>query len=303
MAGIAGVVYWDLRSGQRGLVEGMLALIHHRGPDGLYSEARKNIALGHAKLVLHERERSVTQPVWLPNGSCGLVADARLFNRDELVQALGFVSWFRDTPSDAELLLASYERWASRRSSNFVATLRSPSGMNGKAGCLPHVTLSGVKPFFFHTDAHGIRFSSEPKQLLCLPEVMVEPNDEVIADYLVRGKHWAREETFFLGVKRLRAGHMLIAANNYVHQKRFWPASAPAEDFRGSPDECAEQFYVLFRDGVQRRLETDALVAMELSGGYDSSAIVVAAAEILNSRSLVCITTYHDFPNLSGVSL
>lgn len=283
MAGIAGVVHWGSSAPPRDQVEGMLELIRHRGPDGLFVEARKNIALGHAQFILHERERNKTQPIWLPDGSCGLVADARLYNRTELLQALGSVSWFKDTPSDAELLLAAYLRWDEHAVANLRGDFAFAVWDQRKGRLLAARDPFGAKPFFYHVDSRGIRFGSEPKQLLCLPDVTVEPNDGVIADYLVRGAHRAFEETFFLGVNRLRAGHVLIAAaDNSLCQKRFWP-TPPLEDFRGSPAACAERFYALFRESVRRRLDMEALAAMELSGGFDSSAIVLAAADIFGS--------------------
>jgi asparagine synthase (glutamine-hydrolysing) len=283
MAGIAGIVRWGSAPATRDLVKGMLEAIQHRGPDGLYTEARQNIALGHARVVLHRRELSKTQPIWLPDGSCGLVADARLYNRRELLQSLGVVPWFRDTPSDAELLLAAYDRWGEQA----VAKLRGDFAFaiwdEREERLFAARDPFGVKPFFYRTDPDGIRFGSEPKQLLWLPGVAACPHDGVIADYLVQGAHRAFEETFFLGINRLRAGHMLIATNDSSRQKRFWPTSNRPEDFRGSRDECAEQFYALFREGVRQRLELDALPAMELSGGYDSSAVVLAAADIFDS--------------------
>ncbi|SIT58168.1 putative Asparagine synthase (glutamine-hydrolyzing) [Mesorhizobium prunaredense] len=285
MAGIAGIAHWGSRPAPRDLVEGMLEVIRHRGPDGLFAGARKNIAFGHAQLILSERERNKTQPIWLPDGSCGLVADARLYNHAELWRALGSVSWFRDTPSDAELLLAAYQRWGEQAVLKLRGDFAFAVWDERKGRLFAARDPFGVKPFFYHTDSDGIRFGSEPKQLLRLPGVTAEPHDGVIADYLYRGVHRAFEETFFLGVNRLRAGHFLIAANDRLYQERFWPASAPPEDFRGSAGECAEQFYFLFRESVRRRLDMDALAAMELSGGYDSSAVVLAAADIFKSRA------------------
>ena len=285
MAGIAGIAHWGSNPVPGDLVDGMLAVIRHRGPDGLHAETRKNVALGHARFVLSERERNKTQPVWLPDGSCGLVADARLYNREELLGALGSIPWCGDTPSDGELLLAAYARWGEQAVIKLRGDFAFAIWDERKGQLFAARDPFGLKPFFYHTDSHGIRFGSEPKQLLCLPGVTAKPDDRVIADYLFHGVPRAFEETFFAGINRLRAGHMLIAGENSVTQKRFWPAPTPPEDFRGSPEECAEHFSVLFRESVRRRLETDALAAMELSGGYDSSAVVLVAAEIYKSRS------------------
>ncbi|VVM05719.1 asparagine synthetase B family protein [Methylacidimicrobium tartarophylax] len=285
MAGIAGIIRWDSEPAPPDGIEGMLETIRHRGPDGLYAETRKNVALGHARFLLHERERNKTQPVWLPDGSMGLTADARLYNRAELVRVLGAVPWFREIPSNAELLLAAFERWGeecvTRLRGDFAFAVWDETRERLFAARDPF----GVKPFFYQANSRGIAFGSEPKQLLRLPGVGSEPNDGVIVDYLVYGSHRAFEETFFRDVRRLRAGHTLLALRNGVSQRRFWPASVPPEDFRGSPQECAEAFSILFRESVHRRLEMDARAAVHLSGGYDSSAVAVAAATTSSPRS------------------
>lgn len=256
----------------------MLARIAHRGPDGLYAESRGNVALGHARFVLHERERDRRRPVWLPDGSAGLVADARLYNRPELLRALGSPPWFRGVPSDAELLLAAFERWGEesvlRLRGDFAFAVWEAGPLRLFAARDPF----GAKPFFYHATPRGIAFGSEPKQLLGLPGVSPEPDAGVIADFLVRGGHRAFERTFFREIRRLPAGHILVAHPRGIAQTRFWPI--PPESFRGSPHACAEAFSELFPQSLRLRLAIDARAAIHLSGGYDSSAIAVAAAAI-----------------------
>ncbi|MDD4932948.1 MAG: asparagine synthase-related protein [Methylacidiphilaceae bacterium] len=285
MAGLAGIIHWSSDPIPRCRIDGMLEAIRHRGPDGLRAETRKNVALGHARFLLHERERNKTQPVWLPDSSMGLAADVRLYNRDELLRALGTVPWFRDVPSDAELLLAAFERWGeecvNRLRGDFAFAVWDETRERLFAARDPF----GVKPFFYHATSRGIAFGSEPKQLLRLPGVSAEPNDGVIADYLVHGDHRAFEETFFRNVQRLRAGHRMFAGPNGLSQNRYWPSSSPPEDFRGSPRECAEEFRALWYESVRRRLAMDTRAAIHLSGGYDSSAVALAAAEIARSTA------------------
>lgn len=68
--------------------------------------------MAHARLALRREElKWRAQPVWLPDRSKAIVADVRLYNRDDLLSRLGAVEWFRDLVSDAEIILALFERY------------------------------------------------------------------------------------------------------------------------------------------------------------------------------------------------
>jgi len=281
MAGLAGIVHFDDRPVVGGWIARMLDVVRHRGPDGLHFHACGAVGLGHARLMLHDFERNKTQPVWLPDGTCGLVADARLYNRRELLDMLGSVPWFAGTPTDAEVLLAAYERWGGE----VVLRLRGDFAFAAWDGRRGRVFAArdpfGVKPFFYLADRQRICFGSEAKQLLTIPGVQAKPNEVKIAELLVTGRGSAGEATFFENVMRLRPGHWLEADAAGVRIARWWD---PAPKAGAPPSICdervAERFYELFRGAVQRRLDTDRPIALELSGGYDSSSVVLAATEL-----------------------
>ncbi len=184
MAGLAGIIG---RRGQPAPIEqvrSMLETIQHRGPDGLDADAEGSAALGHAKLVLNEMERSQQQPAWLPDRSCGLVADARLYNREALRHELGRIDWLGDAPSDAALLLAAYLRWGEL----MLPRLRGDFAFvvwDGRKQCVFAARDPfGAKPLFYSQEADWFAFGSEEKALLCLPWVLDEIDEAVLAEYL-----------------------------------------------------------------------------------------------------------------------
>lgn len=111
MSGIAGIISWDDNAAGASSIEWMMRRIRHRGPQCLFWEARPPVVFGHALLALEQEELSHIQPLWLPDASCGIVADIHLHNREEVHRWLGEREWFRGKPSDAALLLAAYEQW------------------------------------------------------------------------------------------------------------------------------------------------------------------------------------------------
>ena len=302
MAGVAGIVHWDRRPVVRDSIARMLDVVRHRGPDGLDVEVRGAVGFGHARFVLHDFERGVTQPLWLPDGSCGLVADARLYNRRELLSALGDITWFAGPPTDAQLVLAAYERWhhgaVQRIRGDFAFAVWDDRRQRLFAARDPF----GVKPLFYTADTRRFCLGSEAKQLLAVPGMQARPNQAALARLLVNAWPSADEATFFDGILRLLPGHCLEAGADGVRVWRWWDPTARAETPSLVRDEeYAERFHELFRDAVARRLRVDCPVALELSGGYDSSSVVIAAAEIKASGSLALpklVTLSQDYPGL-----
>ena len=75
MSAIAGIIRWDGRPVPQAHIDGMMAVVSHRGPDGIRTEVAGHVALGHGLLALEKREMESSQPVWLPNRSAGIVAE------------------------------------------------------------------------------------------------------------------------------------------------------------------------------------------------------------------------------------
>lgn len=302
MAGIAGIVYWDQRPVAGELIDRMLAVVRHRGPDGLNVETHGGVGFGHARFALSDVERSRTQPVWLPDRACGLVADVRLYNRLDLLNALGNVPWFMGSPTDAQIVLAAYERW----NMEAVQRLRGDFAFAIWDGRIRKIFAArdafGVKPLFYVADRRRLCFGSEAKQLLVVPGVQTKPNDAAVAELLVTGRASAREATFFENVMRLRPGHCLEAGENGERTWRWWdPARRVAGPTPIRAEPYAQRFYELFRDSVERRLDTTSSIALELSGGYDSSSVVAVAAEL--KARVACplpkiVTISHCYPGL-----
>ena len=281
MAGIAGIVRWDGRPVSGEIVDRMLVSIRHRGPDGLHADVRGSVGLGHARFVLRVEERDRPQPVWTRDGDCAIVADVRLYNRANLLAELGDRAGGDGPPTDAEILLAAYERWdvaaIERIDGDFAFALWDGRRRRLLAARDP----LGVKPLFYAADRDRICFGSEAGALLAVPGVRGTANESAVAQLLLSGRGTAGEATFYEGVARLLPGHVLEASTDGARPRRWWhPAARDAAMPTMSDAGYAQRFYELFRGAVERRLAVDDPVAAELSGGFDSSSVVAAAADL-----------------------
>lgn len=254
-------------------------LIRHRGPDGLWHAVNGNVGMGSAMFATRTIDAQYRQPVSTPDDSLTIVADARLYNRDELQHRLGSITWLPEVPSDAGIILAAYEYWGVRMldvlDGDFVFAIWDAEHQQIIAARDPF----GVKPFFYYQDSQRFVFGSEPKQLLVMPGVPVEPDDVTIGEFLL-WKFKDSERTFFKGIRRLKPAHFLVATMDSAVQSRWWNPDPRDEITYRNPQRYYDQFRELLKSAVAKRLNTDFPVGAHLSGGFDSSSIVVLAAEI-----------------------
>jgi asparagine synthase (glutamine-hydrolysing) len=292
MSGIGGIIQFNGPPINPLDLERMMQRIHHRGPDGINAVSQAMIALGHANLVLHRRERMQKQPLWLPDNSVAIVADARIYNREDILQRLGNVSWFSNDPLDAAIILAAYERWQKGCLDYLDGDFAFAIWDDSKKCLFAARDPFGTKPFFFYAANGRFTFASEPKQILALPGVPFEPDDLIIGEYLF-ARFRERERTFFSNVRRLQPGHYLLASEGGVEQRRWWQPQPERQIHYMDEQQYFDQFREFLRAAIEKRLQTEYPTGIHLSGGRDSSSLVVLAADLYrkNSAELPAIRT------------
>ncbi len=286
MSGIGGVIFWDGRPAAEALAASVMEPIRHRGPDGVRWEARGPAALGQACLALRREEVGRYGTAWSPDGTRAVVADASLYNREELAGRLG-EGWWSAEPSDAASILAAYECWGEAAvellDGDFAFAIWD--AMNRRVFAARDAF--GVRPFVYYWSPELFAFGSEPKQLLRSRLVAPEPDDETVAEHLLF-RFGPSERTFLRGIARVQAGHVLVADAHGATQRRWWNPTGRERHGPASPEEMHAEFRALLKDAVRKRIGVDVPVASHLSGGVDSPSIVVLAAEIFRERAAPC---------------
>jgi asparagine synthase (glutamine-hydrolysing) len=224
------------------------------------------------------------QPMCDPSGRFWIVFNGEIYNYLELRAELAALGATFRTGSDTEVLLAAWAAWGE-------AMLPKLNGMWGFAiWDAKERTLFaardrfGVKPFHYRVAAGRLAFASELKPIV-LDGARV-PRAQAIYDLLALDWVDHTPETFFEGVFQLPAGHCLTAregapgAPGTVTTRRWWNLD-PARRERLSSTEAIERFRALFDDAVRLRLRADVPVGTCLSGGLDSTSIVIAAGAML----------------------
>jgi asparagine synthase (glutamine-hydrolysing) len=300
MCGIAG--FFDAREpATASRVRAMTDRLQHRGPnaeglllvdtrtgmtwtDGGATNATFDLALGHRRLSILDLSDAGLQPMASASGKHWLVFNGEIYNYVELREELRALGHAFHTGTDTEVLLAAYEEWG-------IACLQRCNGMWAFAlwdGNKRELYLArdrmGVKPLYYASGDGWLVFGSEIKALLAHPRVPREPNAAIVYDFLSLRLADHTNETFFEGIYRVPASHYLVLRPRHSPRiERYWDAQ-PAFRMEASEAEenaAIDRFRELFDDAVRIRLRADVPIGTCLSGGVDSSSIVVTANHLM----------------------
>ncbi len=110
-------------------------------------------------------------------------------------------------------------------------------------------------------------------------------DEEFVADFLLCGDP-GPERTIWADAQAVTQGSILKLENGKIATERFWtPYAFQPADGRCERDQI-EEFHALFREAVRSRIGPDGGVWAELSGGLDSSSIVVTAVTLTRTGSI-----------------
>jgi asparagine synthase (glutamine-hydrolysing) len=200
-----------------------------------------------------------------------LFFDGRLYERDELAKTLS------TTGSDADLVLAAYEKWGDslvwRVRGIFVILL-----LDRAQGRLLLVRDPlGVWPVFYARIPDGWAISPSILALQSCPGVSTEINRAHLAERLM--ERWRRaEETPFRAIRRVPPGHLLRLDSGGQHLTRYWDPAPPGRPVRWIAEEQIPEFADLL-DRAVGRCQGPGRTGIFLSGGLDSISVAVMAAE------------------------
>ncbi len=299
MCGIAGYVQANA-SVER--VRAMTDRLVHRGPndhgfvlidtrtgttwngDRARPVATFDMALGHRRLSILDLSEAGRQPMVSASGRQQVVFNGEIYNYLELREELiGLGHRFR-TGTDTEVLLASYAEWGTGCLSRFNGMWAFALWDEDTKSLILARDRFGVKPLYYSHGPDWFVFGSEIKALLAHPRVPRRPNPATVFDFLSLRLADHTHETFFEGITRVPQAHFLtyrsgrppVVERYWDCQPNFQADASPAEEQR-----AIERFRELFEDAVRIRLRTDVPIGTCLSGGVDSSSIVVTANRLM----------------------
>lgn len=273
MCGIVGELSFQPQPVPEDWIRKACSLMRHRGPDGEGVHLEGPLALGHRRLSVIDIDGGA-QPMTYAGGRYRITYNGELYNFRELRRELQGLGSEFTTDSDTEVVLAAYAAWG-------IESLRRLDGIfafgiwdrDAKTLLLARDPL-GVKPLLYQMDSTGIRFASELKALLAHPAVAPEVDDAGLQEFLALGYTLA-PRTIVRGVRKLPAGHCLVAVDAPAEPDSYWDlASAVRDAAEARPErDQIDRFGAMLDRTVKMQMVSDVPLGTFLSGGIDSSTI------------------------------
>jgi len=258
MCGIAAIIGNEKQSSDQ--LEGMLKTIAYRGEPNHFNESANFgfCVLGMNRLAIVDREKAV-QPITSADGRYTIVFNGEIYNYKELKAELEALGLSFNTDSDTEVLVNGYAAWGSdmlvKLRGMFAFFIYDKESSDFFAARDPF----GIKPLYYAKDTEGtLYFASEIKALAPIEQIskieLFPP-----ASYLEKGE--------------------LV---------KYWqiPESVKADQ---NEDELIDQIRDLFDQAVKRRVQTDLPIAVYLSGGIDSTAVLATACKYHNNVTAIIV--------------
>ena len=221
MCGILGFV--DDKLGHvegRALLEKMLDITKHRGPDNSSLWVNNNIFLGHNRLSIIDLSKDANQPMHYENLT--IVFNGEVYNYLEIRIELESLGYHFSTASDTEVILVSYKAWGHSCVEKFVGMWAFAIWDETDKTLFCSRDRFGIKPFYYFTQNGSFYFASEIKALKQSGDFRSDINIDQISIYLQIGWYFNEGQTFYKNVNTLPAGHNLICKAGKIQIVKYW---------------------------------------------------------------------------------
>jgi asparagine synthase (glutamine-hydrolysing) len=269
-------------------------LLAHRGPDdnGIFSDNHINFI--HTRLSVIDLTDAGHQPMFyspdkgassekhhpdfMKPSKVGIIYNGEIFNYKEIRSLLQSKGYIFTTQSDTELILASYLEWGTECIQRF----------NGMwAFCIYDkvneiLFLSrdrfGIKPLYYYVSDNEFIFSSELKPIYKLiPRIEIDPS--ALNHYFIMNTS-PTDRTIVNGIQKFPAASCMVfdlKTKKMALLNSYW--NSKFEEKVINEETAKSRITDILSDSVKRNMVSDCEVGAFLSGGIDSSIIVMLMKE------------------------
>jgi len=219
-----------------------------------------------------------------------LMWDGRLDNRSDLLLLLR--DSFCNDSSNAGLALAAYKRWGTRGFIHLIGDWSVVIHDDANRSTVLASDFAGVRPLYYTVQSGCVLWSSFVQPLVDASGIS-ELDEQYVGAFLLFGG--CPNRTPYRGIYSVPPGHAVCVSSTGTKISRFWTLPIGDEVRYRNHHRYEEHLRALFRDAVSVRLQTEAPVLAELSGGLDSSSVVSMANHLMRrytvpARSLTSVS-------------
>ena len=274
MCGIAGIV--GEPAPDEHVLGRMARAMVHRGPDdeGLWTDGVAGLAF--RRLAVIDLDPRSNQP--LHHDGLHLAFNGEIYNYRELRAELQSLGHAFVTEGDGEVLLRAWRHWGDaaleRLNGMFAVAVWDERQSTLTLACDPF----GEKPLYWWRDGDRLAFGSDIRAIAQAVPGLGTPDEHAVEVFVSRGLMPPPDGSFFAGVRRLPAAHLLRWSRGRVAVSRYW--TPRPVDVPDRYEDAVAALRELLVDSIRLRLRSDVEVGTSLSGGVDSSAVVALSAQL-----------------------
>jgi asparagine synthase (glutamine-hydrolysing) len=275
-------------SEDKSILQGMMASIKHRGPDGegrgIFGDAR----FGHVRLAIIDPIHG-KQPMTTVSGLTSIIFNGEIYNYKSLKKELTYEGHKFKTDSDSEVIAVLYERYGVKGFSKLRGMYAfSLWDHNRESGYLVRDPI-GIKPLFYWLSlSNNLYFGSEAKAILSA-NTELSVLDESSLHLLMNFRYLPGDRSLFKGIRQLKPGEIIKWTRHEPIESQMHQTATEIES--GNVQSALE-------DSVRAHLVSDVPIGAYLSGGLDSALVCALAKSCLEPNSLKTYTVdAGDDPN------
>ncbi|WP_428681597.1 asparagine synthase (glutamine-hydrolyzing) [Reyranella sp.] len=305
MCGIAGIhAYLDVAPRvDRGELARMNERMVSRGPDGsgLWLSEGGRTGFGHRRLAIIDLSEGGAQPMHTADGRLTITFNGEIYNYRELRAELQSRGRRFRSESDTEVLLQLYAEYGAAMVSRLRGMFAFGLWDADKRTLLLARDPLGIKPLYWADDGWTLRFASQAKALLAGGAVSRDPDPAGIVGFHLFGSV-PEPFTVWRSIQSLPAGTTLTVDGTGpgIPQRYYDVAAALAGRAETVPGDPRTSIAAAVRDSVRHHLVADVPVAVFLSAGIDSGALLGTMSE-LGARDITAVTL--GFQEFEGLAL
>jgi asparagine synthase (glutamine-hydrolysing) len=281
MCGLVGIVGCrESDAERRELVHAMAGTMVHRGPDGEGYEARADCALGFRRLAIID-VAAESPPFPNEDRSIWSICNGQIYNAPDLTAELLAKDHQLRTKTDTEVIPHLYEEHGADLVEKLNGMFAFAVWDEPRGRLLLARDRAGEKPLFYWTDGKELVFASDLRAFLVHPRIPKAIDPVALRRYLTHD-YVPAPLSPLAGVRKLPAGHLLIAEDCKVTVKKYWDLAdyfVQPDLARRSTADLADELDHRLGQAVRRRSRSDVPFGLFLSGGIDSSAVLSYLAE------------------------
>lgn len=271
-----GIWNFDGKAVEKRALEEVDSFLSPYAPDGGQRYCKKSVALLHHAFHTTADSRHETQP-YVSSSGCVFTWDGRLDNRQDLTRDLALPS----DSTDVEIVAASFDRLKTDCFAKLLGDWALTVWSEKDQLLILARDLMGIRPLYYCADSEQIRWSSILDPLVILAGKRFHLNYEYVAGWFAT--YPAADSTPYLGVSAVPPSSFVSIRPQGRMIVKYWTFSPRKRIFYRSDADYEEQFRILFRQSVERRLRGAHTICAELSGGMDSSSVTSMADLIASS--------------------